>query len=48
MPDLCYWQRQELGDSWYFNTTCGNSVDDYDTNCWKFCPFCGKNIDVYL
>jgi predicted RNA-binding Zn-ribbon protein involved in translation (DUF1610 family) len=42
----CTWTYD---DDATFDTDCGNSIDDEDTNRkWEFCPYCGREIKTDL
>jgi len=45
----CVWTQQEDCNDW--NTGCGTGYwfDDKGPKeeCWKFCPFCGRKIEIY-
>jgi hypothetical protein len=48
--DVCKWEQDPNGHDW--NATCGRSFlffmscDTPKTEEFKFCPFCGKKIEV--
>ena len=50
MKDYCIWSQED--DLSYFETSCSQSFTFYEgtplENEFKFCPFCGKEIEEEL
>ena len=42
--DVCEWKMTDTKKLMPYKTSCGNE-DLYD-NSWKYCPYCGKKINV--
>ena len=50
MSDKCKWSKCENSDETiYYETSCDNATqfleDGIEDNNYKFCPYCGKEIE---
>jgi hypothetical protein len=49
MSDTCKWYPEDSYDNEHFSTSCEEiqhfSDGDIQSNGYKFCPYCGKEIE---
>ena len=46
----CKWKKESDWDVTYYNTSCGEDICfeeyNFEETGYKYCPFCGKLIEV--